>query len=283
MRKQTLFFSFAVMTITGLAACNNNTRSSGAATTDTVTTGAEMKLKEETVTYKDDTTTLAGYVAYDENSDAKRPGVLVVPEWWGVTDYVKGRARQLAKLGYIALVVDMYGHGETAGNPGKAKELAGAFYRDPALLKSRMDAALAQLKTYSQTDTSRLAAIGYCFGGAVVLNAAKLGEPLKGVVSFHGTLAGGAPANKDLLKAKILVCHGADDPFVSAADVAAFKKGLDSIGADYTFKAYPGALHAFTNPEATALGKKFNMPIAYNAAADTASWNDMKTFFGRIF
>jgi len=281
MRKQTLFFSFAATAILGFTACNSGT-SSGTATTDSITTGASMQLKEETVTYKDDTTTLVGYVAYDENSDAKRPGVLVVPEWWGVTDYVKGRARQLAQLGYIALVVDMYGNGETADNPDKAGKLAGAFYKDPALLKSRVDAALAQLKTYSQTDTSRLAAIGYCFGGAVVLNAAKLGEPLNGVVSFHGNLAG-VPANKDLLKAKILVCHGAADKFVSAAEVAAFRKGLDSIGADYTFKAYPDAMHAFTNPAATELGEKFNLPIAYNAAADTASWNEMKTFFGRIF
>ena len=132
-----------------------------------------------------------------------------------------------------------------------------------------------------QTDTSNIAAIGYCFGGFVVLNAAKLGADLKGVVTFHGGLSGVAP-NKDLLKAKILVCHGGDDQFENP-HVAEFKKQMDSVGADYTFKIYPGATHAFSNPDATAVGEKFNMPIKYNAAADSASWNDMKVFLKKLF
>jgi dienelactone hydrolase len=127
-----------------------------------------------------------------------------------------------------------------------------------------------------------VAAIGYCFGGTQVLNMAKLGSPLAGVVSFHGGLAG-VPADKNLLKAAILVCHGEADSFVPAADVAQFKKQMDSIGANYTFKTYANATHAFTNPAATENGKKFKMPIEYNAAADSASWSDMKTFFGKIF
>lgn len=156
------------------------------------------------------------------------------------------------------------------------------FYKDPQLLKTRFDAALAKLKTFPQVDTNNIAAIGYCYGGFVVLNAAKLGASLKGVVSFHGNLSGVAP-DKKLLKAKILVCHGAADKFVTPQEVNNFKKQMDSVGADYTFKVYPNATHAFTNPASTETGKKFNMPIAYNAEADKNSWNDMKDFFSKLF
>jgi dienelactone hydrolase len=208
--------------------------------------------------------------------------VLVVHEWWGLNGYPKMRARKLAELGYVAMAVDMYGNGKTADNPDDAGKMAGPFYQDPQMAKSRFDAALNKLKTYPQVDTTNIAAIGYCFGGGIVLNTARLGENLKGVVSFHGTLVG-TPADKNLLKAKILVCHGADDQFVKPQEVAKFKKQMDSIGADYTFKQYPNATHAFTNPDATASGQKFKIPIAYNAAADSASWNDMKSFFAKIF
>lgn len=278
-----LFLTVATMVTMAFTACNNQSATNNADSTavDTSATST-IKLKEETVTYKDDTATLIGYVVYNENSAEKRPAVLVVPEWWGLTDYARNRARQLAELGYIAIAVDMYGNGAQAANPEEAGKLAGAFYKSPALMKSRVEAAMAQLKTYSQTDTARMAGVGYCFGGAVLLNAAKLGTPLKALVSFHGSLAG-VPANKDLLKSKILICHGEADSFVPEAEVAAFRKSMDSIKVDYTFKSYPMATHAFTNPDATATGKKFNMPIEYNAAADTASWNDMKAFFGRVF
>ncbi len=242
----------------------------------------DSKMKEETVTYNLGNLTMKGFVVYNDNTNQKRPGILVVPEWWGLNDYDKMRARELAKLGYIAMAVDMYGDGKVADNPTDAGKLAAPFYSNLQMAKDRLDAAVAELKTFSQTDPDKMAAIGYCFGGGVVLNAARLGEDLKGVVSFHGNLIG-APANKDLLKAKILVCHGLDDQFVKKEDVDKFRHQMDSIGADYIFKAYPGATHAFTNPEATALGKKFNLPIAYNAAADTASWNEMKAFFKKIF
>jgi dienelactone hydrolase len=207
---------------------------------------------------------------------------LVLPEWWGYTDYVKRRARQLAELGYLAIAVDMYGDGKVAADPTEAKKLSGPFYGDPLMAKRRFDAALAKIKEFKEADTTNIAAIGYCFGGGILLNVARLGENLKGVVSFHGSLIG-VPANKDLLKAKILVCHGEADKFVSPADVAMFKKQMDSIGADYTFKSYPNATHAFTNPDATALGIKFSMPIAYNEAADKASWKEMQDFFKKIF
>jgi dienelactone hydrolase len=179
------------------------------------------------------------------------------------------------------MAVDMVGDGKQGNDPGAAQALATPFYKDPTLSKTRLDAALNKLKEYPQLDTANVAAIGYCFGGFVVLNAAKLGANLKGVVSFHGGL-GGVPVKKELIKAKILVCHGEADDFVNK-EVGPFKKSMDSAGIDYTFKSYPKATHAFTNPNATANATKFNMPIEYNEAADKASWNDMKEFFNKIF
>ena len=212
----------------------------------------ESKLKEENITYTGDSITMNGFVVYDENIEGARPAILVVHEWWGLNDYSKMRARELAKLGYIAMAIDMYGNGKQADNPDAAGKLATPFYMNPQMAKTRFDAALAKLISYSQSDATKTAAIGYCFGGAQVLNMAKLGDDLKGVVSFHGNL-NVVPANKDLLKAQILVCHGAADPFVPQAEVDQFKKQMDSIGAKYTFKAYEGATHAFTNPNATAI------------------------------
>ena len=238
-------------------------------------------LKEESVSYSSEGITMKGFVVYDDNIKGKRPAVLVVHEWCGLTDYTKMRARKLAELGYIAMAVDMYGEGKIANNPKEAQDMAGAFYGNPQLSKARFEAALKKIKEFSQTDANNVLAIGYCFGGSVVLNAAKLGTDLKGVVSFHGGLAG-VPAQKGLLKSKILICHGGADKFVSEKDVNNFKHQMDSIGADYSFKVYPNATHAFTNPDATDIGKKFNMPIAYNAEGDRDSWNDMKTFFAKV-
>ncbi|RYY49056.1 MAG: dienelactone hydrolase family protein [Chitinophagaceae bacterium] len=242
----------------------------------------DMQIKEDTALYNLDTVGMVGYVAWDASSDKQRPVVLVVPEWWGLNDYTKSRVKQLAGLGYLAFAVDMYGNGMQAADPGQAEKLATPFYKDPTMAKSRFDAAMTKALSYAVADKGKVAAIGYCFGGTQVLNMALLGEPLKGVVSFHGGLET-VPADKGLLKANILVCHGEADNFVPADQVAAFRKKLDSIAAPYSFKTYPGATHAFSNPGATATGKKFNMPISYNAAADTASWNEMKAFFGTIF
>lgn len=243
----------------------------------------EPKLKEENVTYSSDSTNMMGYVVYDENIEGPRPAVIVIHEWWGFNDYAKMRARELAKLGYIAMAMDIYGDGQQADNPTDAMKLAGPFYQNPQMAKPRFEAAMEKLKSYSQTDAQNIAAIGYCFGGAQVINLAKMGEPLKGVVSFHGNLMV-MPADKDKLSAQILVCHGADDPLVPAEEIEKFKNEMDSIGATYSFKAYQGAVHAFTNPNATAMGEKFpDLPVKYNAAADTASWNDMKSFFNSLF
>lgn len=264
------------------ASCNNqsNTTTETSSNKDSVEI-RPVAIKEEPVSYSVDGKTFNGYVTFDSNQVGKRPAVLVVHEWWGLTDYPRSRAKQLAELGYVAMAVDMYGDGKTAEDPKGAESLATPFYKDPSLAKTRLDAAINKLKTFPQVDTTKMAAIGYCYGGYIVLNAAKLGADLKGVVSFHGDLSG-VPVNKDLLKAKILVCHGDSDQFVNP-EVAGFKKSMDSAGVDYTFKSYANATHAFTNPAATEKGKKYNMPIEYNAAADTASWNDMKDFFKKIF
>jgi dienelactone hydrolase len=246
------------------------------------TTAKEHKLKEETVSYTLDSLSMNSYVVYDENIEGIRPAVLVVHEWWGLNEYAKRRARQLAELGYIAMAVDMYGNGRMGNDPEAAGKLAMPFYQNPQMAKAHFDAALNKFKTFMQVDTGKIAGIGYCFGGGVLLGLARMGEDLKGVVSFHGNLLG-TPADKNLLRSKILVCHGDSDSFVLPAEVAQFKKQMDSIGADYTFKTYAGATHSFTNPDATALGQKFKIPVSYNAAADSASWNDMKDFFDRIF
>ena len=265
--------------VMSVISCNNNNKTPGRQSGDET---KQPDIKEEAVAYTADTAHMKSFVTYNENKEGKRPGILVVPEWWGLGDYVRNRAKQLAEMGYIAMAVDMYGDGKTADNPKDAQALSTPFYQNTSLSKNRLDAALNKLKSYAQTDTANIAAIGYCFGGSVVLNAAKLGANLKGVVSFHGGLSG-APADKRLLKAKVLVCHGEIDNFVPAPEVNAFRKGMDSIGADYTFKVYPNSTHAFTNPIADEWGKKFNMPLKYNAVADSASWSDMKAFFSKIF
>lgn len=265
-----------------LLACNNNeSKSAGeskAVSADSTQTGTSVK--EEAVTYSAGGTTLKGYVAYDEKKTGPRPVVLVVPEWWGLTDYPRMRAKKLAELGYLAMAVDVYGDGKIAQNPKEAMDFAGPFYTNPQMAKERLDAALAKAKTFAQADTAQAVAIGYCFGGSMAINYAKMGAPLSGVVSFHGGLKT-VPPQKGT-KAQFLICHGAADGFVPQPEVDAFKKSMDSAGLKYTFMVYPAATHAFTNPDATATGKKFDMPISYNGAADTASWNDMKAFFAKI-
>jgi len=257
------------------SSCNNGEKPAD-------TTAAQPSWKEESVTYEEDSTTMNGYIVYDESNKDKRPAVLVVHEWWGLNDYPKKRARELAALGYVAMAVDIYGNGKIADNPDSATKYSTPFYQDPQKAKRRLDAAIEKIKTYSQVDASKIGAVGYCFGGGLLLNTVRLGDELKGVVSFHGGL-NGTPVNKDLLKSAILVCHGGADAFVPQKEVDQFKKQMDSIGAPYTFKVYEGCTHAFTNPAATAVGEKFKIPIAYNAAGDTASWKDMKVFFEGLF
>ena len=235
------------------------------------------------IEYKAGDVTLKGYIAYDNSIKGRRPGVVVVHEWWGLVDYPKKRAEMLAKLGYIAFAADMYGDGKIADNPADAQKYAGESMKDVNLLKAKFLAAVDYLKQDEHTDGSQIAAIGYCYGGGVVLNMARAGVDLKGVVSFHGSLGAVLPAEKGNVKAKVLVCSGAADKFISAKDVDGFKKEMKDAGADMKYIAYKDATHAFSNPAATELGKKFNMPIAYNEKADKGSWTEMQTFFNTIF
>ena len=275
--------AFGMISVLALGtSCNNSqTEKNTIMTTSDSTVKATANLKEDSIAFNVSGKNYTGLAVYDENIKGKRPGIIVVPEWWGLNDYTKSRAKQLAELGYFAMAIDMYGDGKLAADPKEAHAVATPFYKEPNLAKTHIDAAINKIKTFPHTVTATIAAIGYCFGGFIVLNAAKLGADLKGVVTFHGGLSGVTP-DRNLLKAKILVCHGGDDSFENP-HVAEFKKQMDSVGADYTFKIYPGATHAFSNPDATAVGEKFNMPIKYNAAADTASWNDMKDFFKKLF
>src|SRR4030095_9215973 len=229
-----------------LAACNNAGTSSEEKTAnkDSASINTDSaNIKEEVVQYSLDTLTMNGFIAYDANLQGKRPIVLIVHEWWGLNDYPRTRAKQLAALGYLAMAVDMYGNGKTVDNPTDAMTMSGPFYQKPQIGYQRLMAALNKAKTHEMADTSQVAAIGYCFGGGMVLNAARLGAALDGGVRFHGSLSG-PPIKKNLIKAKMLVCHGDADPFVPLTDVQAFKKSMDSVKADYTFYAYPGALHA---------------------------------------
>lgn len=221
------------------------------------------------------------YVAYDGIADGQKPVVYILPEWWGITDYAKSRANQLADLGYLAVVVDMFGDGGFVDTPEKAQQQTKPIYENSGFAKKLFEAAMEQTRELKEADTNRQAAIGYCFGGAMVLNFAREGEPLKGVVSFHGNLSTGVKTTSNAVP--MLVLNGAADSFISADAIQSFKDEMNKAGVDYTFIDYPDALHSFTNPEATEVGKKFGMNVAYNKAADEASWIEMKSFLEKVF
>jgi len=241
------------------------------------------KIVGKSVDYTSQGVTFKGYLAYDENLKGKRPGVLVVHEWWGLNDYARKRAQMLAELGYTALAVDMYGDGKTAMHPDDAGKFSSELMKNFDVVKARFLTAMDFLKQQPTVDPARLAAIGYCFGGGVVLNMARQGADLKGVASFHGSLNAVKPAEPGMVKAKVLVLHGADDKFIKPEQIEAFKKEMSEAKVDYTFISYPDAVHSFTSPDADALGKKFNMSIAYNADADQKSWDELKLFLKKIF
>jgi dienelactone hydrolase len=244
---------------------------------------AEPRIEGKTVEYSAQGVVMKGYLAYAENIKEKQPGVLVVPEWWGLNDYARKRARMLAELGYAALAVDLYGDGKLATHPDEAGKLSSELMKNFDVGMARFMAAMDFLKQQPTVDPTRIAAIGYCFGGGVVLNMARQGADFKGVASFHGGLAAVKPGQPGMVKAKILVLNGADDIFIPPEQIEAFKQEMKSAGADFQFISYPGAVHSFTNPEATALGKKFNLPLAYNADADKKSWFELKEFLNKNF
>jgi dienelactone hydrolase len=241
------------------------------------------KIETRDFTYEADGVKLKGYLAYDKSIEGKRPGVLVVHEWYGHNDYARRRAEMLAELGYVALALDMYGDGKTADHPKDAGKFAGEVMSNMTAMQARFNAALEVLRKDDHVDADNLAAIGYCFGGGVVLNMARSGSPLKGVVSFHGSLGTATPAEKGKVKAKVLVCNGADDSFVSQEAIENFRKEMDAAGVDYQFISYEKAIHSFTNPASTEIGKKYGIQVAYNKEADEKSWKDMQDFFREIF
>jgi dienelactone hydrolase len=242
------------------------------------------KLVTKTVSYQQNGAKLEGYLAYDDTikDKGKAPGIVVFPEWWGLNDYVKGRADQLANLGFVAFAADMYGNGQSTTEPAKAKELTGPFYGKP-LMAERGQAALDQLLKTGLVDENKIAAIGFCFGGSTALALAYSGALLVGVVTFHGGLI---PAPADVsqkTKAKFLILHGALDPLVNKEAVDKFLKSMNDDKLDYQFVAYSGAVHAFSNPEADKAHAAGLDGVGYNAEAATRSWNQMKIFFGEIF
>ena len=237
------------------------------------------ELRTELVAYKAAGGTCKGYLAWDGKREGKRPGVLVVHEWWGMNEYVQKRARMLAELGYVALAIDLYGDGKTANNPQDAGALMNDALANMDRTVARFVAAKELLQDHPAVDRESIGAIGYCLGGAIVLGMARSGMDLDAVVRFHGSLATDSPAKKGAVKARVLACHGAEDPFVPKKDVDAFVAEMKAAGADYRFEAYPGAVHAFTSEEATANGVKYGLPLRYDADADRKSWQSMQDLF----
>lgn len=236
-------------------------------------------VRSQTVEYRDGDLLLKGYFAYDGSREGKRPGILVLHEWWGLNEYPKRRVRELAQLGYAALAADIYGGGMVATNQEEAAKLAGQIRSDRALMRRRAAAGLATLKADPHVDPTRIAAIGYCFGGGCALELARSGAELMGVVSFHGNLDTPHPEATEKPRAAILVCHGAADPYVAPEAVDAFRREMNHCGADWQFNMYGEAVHSFTNPDAGADTAK---GAAYNAVADQRSWEDMLRFFERL-
>ena len=233
----------------------------------------------ETVDYKQGDTTLEGFLAYDDSISGKRPGVLVVHQWFGLTDYEKRRATMLAQLGYVAFCADIYGKDARPKNVQEAGAQAGKFKSDRALLRARVNAALDVLEKNELVDTTRVAAIGYCFGGTTVIELARSGADLNGVVSFHGGLDSPTPADGKNIKCKVLVLAGADDPFQKPEDLTAFESEMRDNKVDWQIVFYGGAVHAFTQPNPGFV----NAGAKYNEKADKRSWEAMKTFFAEIF
>jgi len=240
---------------------------------------AHAKVVEKLIDYKDGDAVLQGYLVYDNANTNARPGVLVVHEWWGLNDYAKKRARQLAELGYVAFAADIYGKGIGATTADKAKKLSGPFYANPEMFRKRVLAGLGVLKSQALVKDQNLAAIGYCFGGTAVLELARSGTEIAGVASFHGGLSSAKPATKGSVKTRLLVLTGADDPYVPPQQVADFQKEMSIDPIDYQIVSYSGAVHAFTNP---AAGNDPSKGVAYNAVAARRSWVMMKTFLVEI-
>lgn len=244
---------------------------------------AIAELRTEVIEYRLGDDTFSGYLAWDDASSARRPGVLVVHEWWGHNPYARKRAEMLAELGYTAFALDMYGSGKLADHPDDAKAFMTAVTSDMPAAEARFGKALEVLGRQETVDAERIAAIGYCFGGGMVLHMARAGMDLDGVASFHGSLGTQSPAQPGRVKASVLVLNGAADPFVPPEQVQAFEQEMQAAGVDFTVVNYPGVKHSFTNPDADSFGKRFDMPLAYDAKADADSWGRLQAFLEAVF
>jgi len=235
------------------------------------------------VSYSTDSTEMKGYIVYDESIKGERPGVLVVHEWWGHNEYTRERANMLAELGYTALAIDMYGDGKQAAHPEDAGKFSSQVMSNMDESNARFLKAMETLQNHPSVNADKIAAIGYCFGGSVVLTMANAGYDLDAVAAFHSGVQVPVKPNSETLKAKILVCNGADDPFISPESVEQFKADMDAAGADYKYISYEGVVHSFTNKGADELGKKFDLPLAYNEEADNASWLELQKLLKSVF
>jgi len=239
---------------------------------------AEIRTRE--IDYRQGDQVLQGFIAWNDAAKSRRPGVLVVHEWWGHNEHARNQARRLAEAGYVGFALDLYGKGKVATHPKDAEALMTEAAKDPAALEAKFNAALAQLKQAPHVDPGKIAAIGYCFGGAVVLGRARAGADLAVVVSFHGILATATPAKQGVVTARILVLTGAADPMVPPDQVAAFEREMTAAGATFQVVSYPGVKHGFTNPEADTRGMD---ALAYHADADKQSWAAMLALFKEVF
>ena len=242
-----------------------------------------MKLTSQTIEYAAGDTPLKGYLVWDEDIEGARPGIIVVHEWWGLNDYIRRRADMLAEMGYCVLAVDMFGNGMQAENPDQAGEAMNAVLNDMDAGTARLQAGLNTLLAQPQVEGSNTAAIGYCFGGAMVLHMARIGMPLSCVASFHGALGSFHQPGPGEVKAEVLVCHGGGDAMVSMDDVSAFKQEMDNADANYEVIVHEGAPHGFTSTEADENGRKYGIPVGYDASADRDSWAAMQSLFQRSF
>jgi len=240
----------------------------------------QAAIRSEVLRYRQSGIEFQSVLVYDDAVPGKRPGVLVCPEWWGLNDYAKHRAEMLAQLGYVALAVDLYGAGQATEDPQVARKLSSALKSDRLLLRQRVNAALEELKKDPRVNAQEIAAIGYCFGGTTVLELARSGAEVRGVVAFHAGLDSPNPSDGRNIKGRVLVCHGANDSSSSAQDVAAFEQEMRENHVDWQMNLYGNAVHGFTNPAADQRGIS---GVAYNAEADRRSWQAMEAFLEELF
>lgn len=277
---------FALLIMGGLFACKNeveNENSEKEDVSEVVTENEERELLvAKEIDYSSPSTNMKGYIVHSKLTEGRRPGIIVIHEWWGHNDYVRQRSDMLAELGYTALAIDMYGDGKQAEHSLDAGSFSSEVMSNLPKAKARFEAALEALKKDPTVDTNNIAVIGYCFGGSVALTMANAGYDLKGAAAFHSGVKLPIMPSEEL-KARILVCNGAEDPFIKSEDVVNYKNALDSLDKDYKYIEYPGATHGFTSKASDSLGNKFDLPLAYNLDADEQSWEELKSMLKHLF